>query len=80
MITFVFGWQHAPVREFPKATDIPLTLDYFFYPVLFAIYYVNKKAKGGLWSRCIYFFVWISVISLFDNVIERYTDLLEYEW
>ncbi|RTR30033.1 hypothetical protein EKG37_14130 [Robertmurraya yapensis] len=79
MITFAFGWQSAPVRLLPKATDMPLTLDYFFYPVLFAIYYVNKKSKGSLWPRFIYFFVWISVLSLFDIVIEKYTDLLEYE-
>ena len=63
MTTFSFGWQHAPVRELPKATDMPLTLDYFFYPVLFAIYYINKKTKDGIWSRFIYFFVWISVIG-----------------
>ena len=79
MITFALDWQHAPVREFPKATHMPLTLDYFFYPVSFAIYYVNKKSKDCLWSRFIYFFVWISVITLFDNVLERYTDLIAYD-
>lgn len=79
MITFSLGWQHAPVRLLPKATDLPITLDYFFYPVLFAIYYVNKKVKGGLWSRFIYFCVWISVITLYDFAIERYTDLLVYD-
>lgn len=79
MATFALDWQHSPVHLLPKATDMPLTLDYFFYPVLFAIYYGNKKSKGGLWSRFIYFFVWISVITFYDSVIERYTDLLEYK-
>ncbi|WP_257535724.1 CBO0543 family protein [Mesobacillus foraminis] len=79
MITFKFDWQHSPVRLFPKATDMPLTLDYFFYPVLFALFYGTKKLRGSLRSRFIYFFVWISVLTLFDSVIERYTDLLEYE-
>jgi hypothetical protein len=68
----------APVRELPKATDLPLTIDYFFYPVLFSIFYVNKRV-GSLWSRFTYFLVWISASALFDIAIERYTDLLEYE-
>lgn len=77
---FKYDLLRAPVRELPKATDLPLTIDYFFYPVLFAIYYVHRSSKGNLWSRITYFFVWVSVISLFDILIERYTDLLEYEF
>ncbi|MDV2583751.1 CBO0543 family protein, partial [Alkalibacillus haloalkaliphilus] len=69
----------APVREFPKATDLPLTIDYFFYPVLFSIFYVKKRERGRPWSRISYFFVWISVITLLDVVRERYTGLLEYK-
>ncbi len=78
MPSFQFGLLSAPVRLLPKATDIPLTINYFFYPVLFSIFYVNKRVKGSLWFRITYFFVWVSVITLFDVVIERYTDLLEY--
>jgi hypothetical protein len=80
MPSFQYGLISAPVREFPKATDLPLTIDYFFYPVLFSIFYVHKRVQGSLWSRITYFFVWISVITLFDIVIERYTELLEYEF
>jgi hypothetical protein len=79
MFAFQYGLMSAPVREFPIATDLPLTVDYFFYPVLFSIFYVNKKVNGSLSSRITYFLVWISVVSLFDNVIERYTDLLNYK-
>ncbi|MFT4416183.1 CBO0543 family protein [Fredinandcohnia humi] len=78
MPAFTYGLLTAPVRELPKATDLPLTIDYFFYPVLFSIYYVNKRIKGSLWYRFTYFFIWITVITLFDIVLERYTDLLEY--
>ncbi|KEF35911.1 hypothetical protein M670_04928 [Schinkia azotoformans MEV2011] len=78
MPSFQFGLLSAPVRVLPKATDLPLTINYFFYPVLFSIFYVNKRAKGSLWSRITYFFVWVSIITLFDVVIERFTDLLEY--
>ncbi len=78
MPAFKYGLLSAPVREFPKATDLAITIDYFFYPVLFSIFYVHKRVKGSLWSTLIYFFVWVSFITLFDVVIERYTDLLEY--
>lgn len=80
MPAFQFGLLTAPMREFPKATDLPLTIDYFFYPVLFSIFYINKKVKSSLGYRFAYFIVWISIITLFDIILERYTDLLEYEW
>ncbi|MFZ7946083.1 CBO0543 family protein [Neobacillus sp. 19] len=79
MPSFKLGLLSAPVRELPKATDLPLTIDYFFYPSLFAIFYVHRRVKGSLAFRLTYFFVWISVITLIDIVLERYTDLLEYE-
>lgn len=78
MPAFTYGVVSAPVNEFPKATDLAITINYFFYPVMFSIYYVHRKVKGGLWSKFAYFFLWISSITLFDIVIEKYTDLLEY--
>ncbi|MFE8694923.1 CBO0543 family protein [Cytobacillus sp. FJAT-53684] len=78
MPSFRYGLLSAPVRLMPNATELPLTINYFFYPVLFSIFYVNKRVKDSLWSKIIYFFVWVSVITLYDIVIERYTDLLEY--
>ena len=80
MPAFKYNLLKAPVRELPKATDLPLTIDYFFYPVLFSIFYVHRRVKGSLGSRITYFFVWVSASSLLDIVIERYTDLLEYEF
>ncbi|MDR7001357.1 CBO0543 family protein [Neobacillus niacini] len=79
MPSFQLDLLRAPVREFPKATDLPFTIDYFFYPVLFSIYYVHKKRRGSLGYRMTYFFVWVSIITLYDIVLERYTDLLEYD-
>lgn len=39
----------------------------------------NKRVMVGLWLKFRYFFIWVSIITLlFDIVIERYTDLLEY--
>lgn len=79
MFSFKYGLLSAPVRELPRATNLPITIYYFFYPLLFSIFYVYKKVERSLWSRFIYFFIWVTIITLFDNVIARYTDLLEYE-
>ncbi|MBL4954354.1 hypothetical protein JK635_19515 [Neobacillus sp. YIM B02564] len=79
MPSFKYGLLSAPVRELPKATDLPLTINYFFYPVLFAIYYVRYQPKSSLWYRFTYFFVWATGTTLFDIMLERYTDLLEYQ-
>lgn len=38
MPAFTFGLLSAPVRELPKATDLALTINYFFYLVLFSIF------------------------------------------
>jgi hypothetical protein len=79
MPSFQIGLLSAPVREFPTATDLPITIDYFFYPVLFSIYYVNRKVNGLLSSKIRYFFIWTTAITLYDILLERYTDLLKYE-
>ncbi|MFP7298963.1 CBO0543 family protein [Neobacillus niacini] len=79
MPAFKYDLLRAPFRELPKAADLPLTIDYFFYPVLFAIYYVHRKIGASLIVRFTYYFVWVTAAALFDIVLERYTDLLEYE-
>ncbi|PKR86438.1 CBO0543 family protein [Heyndrickxia camelliae] len=79
MPSFQFGLLSAPVREFPKATDLPVTIDYLFYPALFSIFYVNKKVRASLWYSFAYYFIWITATTLFDSMLEKYTGLLEYK-
>ena len=79
MPSFTYGLLSAPVRILPKATDLTVTINYFFYPILFAIFFVHRKVKKSLWFRLTYFFVWISIVTIYDTVLERYTDLIKYE-
>jgi hypothetical protein len=79
MPSFTYGLLSAPVRLFPKATDLTVTINYFFYPVLFAIFYVHRIAKKSLFFRFTYFFVWISCLTIYDTLLERYTDLIKYD-
>jgi hypothetical protein len=66
-----------PTREFPHATDILITTDYFFYPLLCGFYIIYEPKVNLLW-RTLYLSLWISGIVLFDVLIERYTNLIEY--
>lgn len=78
LFVFRYGLFSAPVREFPKATDLSITIDYFFYPVMFAVFYVRRKEKAGYVRRAARLVLWISCLTLYDILIERYTDLLVY--
>ncbi|WP_248924402.1 CBO0543 family protein [Paenibacillus hamazuiensis] len=75
---FTYNLLSAPVREFPKASDLAITINYFFYPVLFSIFYFHRRVKGKWWSRLTYFLIWITAITSLDVTLEKYTDLLEY--
>ena len=79
MPSFTYGLLSAPVRILPKATDLTVTINYFFYPILFAIFFVHRNVKKSLWFRLTYFFVWISIVTTYDTVLERYTDLIKYK-
>lgn len=78
MPSFQYGLISSPVRIFPKATDLSITINYIFYPVVFSIYYVHKKEISNRLNKFIYFFIAVSIVTLFDVIIERYTDLLDY--
>lgn len=75
--SFYFEVFSAPVREFPKASALPITIDYFFYPILFSFYYVHQRNSARFsWKT---FFAWVFIVTVIDILIERYTELLQYE-
>ncbi|WP_127533927.1 CBO0543 family protein [Paenibacillus kobensis] len=78
LFAFRYGLLSAPVREFPKATDLSITINYFFYPALFAVFYSRRKEKAGLARRATMLVLWITCLTIFDGLIEQYTGLLEY--
>lgn len=70
-----------PVREFPKATDVLVTTEYFFYPLLSGFYIVfepKPKHKRSLAIRAVHLSIWTSGLVLIDHLLEKYTNLIEY--
>lgn len=71
-----------PVREFPKATDIQVTLNYLFYPLICG-FYIIFEPKRNYWVRILYLSLWVSGLVLSIVMIEKYTNLItfvHYAW
>jgi hypothetical protein len=66
-----------PFREFPKATDLMLTTEYFFYPLMCGFYIIYEPKLKYL-GRFFYLSLWISVLVIIDVMMEKYTNLIEY--
>jgi hypothetical protein len=66
-----------PIREFPKATDLLLTTEYFFYPLMCG-FYIIYEPKLNYFIRFLYLSSWISILVIVDVMIEKYTNLIEY--
>jgi hypothetical protein len=67
-----------PVREFPKATDLLFTTEYFFYPVICTVCYLFESRRSRMSERLLTVLFFISLLTLIDGCLERYTDLVEY--
>ncbi|CAM3832732.1 CBO0543 family protein [Marinicrinis lubricantis] len=77
LIHVYYGLLSFPVREFPKATDLLVTTEYFFYPLICG-YYVVYEPSRHVGARMAYLALWVTGLTTIDIVIERYTDLIEY--
>ena len=73
-----YGLLSFPVREFPKATDVLFTTEYFFYPLTLG-WYTRFEHKESLMIRLCYMAIWVTVITGIDYLIEKYSDLIVYE-
>lgn len=66
-----------PIREFPKATDLLLTTEYFFYPLLCGFYIIHEP-KSNYFIQFLYLSLWVSILVIIGVIIEKYTNLIEY--
>jgi len=66
-----------PTREFPIATDLLVTTEYFFYPLLCG-FYIIYEPKVNFFFRIIYLSLFTSLLVLLDVILEKHTNLIEY--
>lgn len=77
LIHVEFNLLDYPVREFPKATELLITTEYFFYPLLCG-FYIAFEPKRSIMGRFIYLSIWISALALYDLILVNYTNLIDY--
>jgi hypothetical protein len=66
-----------PHRLLPHLTNIPLTFDYTTFPVIHAFFYQWTASRNGLQMVGIALVI-TSVITFLEYLMERYTDLINY--
>ncbi|SDC71515.1 hypothetical protein SAMN02799630_01266 [Paenibacillus sp. UNCCL117] len=67
-----------PVREFPKATDLLVTTEYFFYPFFCALYVIREPMNQSRinWKSLI---TCVTAATVIDLLLATYTNLVRYE-
>ncbi|WP_326116516.1 CBO0543 family protein [Paenibacillus alginolyticus] len=66
-----------PLREFPKASDLNITFKVVWMPVASGLYYIYRPRANKL-TKCFYFAVWISLLTLIDGMLAAKTELVDY--
>jgi hypothetical protein len=66
-----------PVREFPLATSINFTTEFWAYPLLCALFVIYKD-RFPRWRKYVFLGAIITILTTVDVLIESYTDLIEY--
>ncbi|MEH7073643.1 CBO0543 family protein [Neobacillus drentensis] len=67
-----------PVRELPIATNVLFTTEYFFYPLVCGVYLAYEPKRRSYWVRLFYLSVWISALTVYDLILAKFTNLIEY--
>lgn len=74
-----FGWWDFPVRFLQGVRDVSFTVNVIIVPVL-AMFWVRHSPM----SRIKWAFLWTTILTGFEYLAERYTDLIAYhngyEW
>jgi hypothetical protein len=71
------GLLTFPVREFPVATDINFTIEFWVHPLIFVFYSLHKDRFPG-WKKYAYLAAIITLLTIVDKLIESYTGLIDY--
>lgn len=78
-ILFVqIGYTAYPVRDFPHATGVNVSLLYLFFPMVFTWSMLLFPQKAHLWRKIVHYFIFASITVWFTYFISTYTDLMKF--
>lgn len=72
-----------PVRIFKNATKTSFTFEYLVFPIVGSIFNIHYPNNSSFFKKLIYSGSIVSVITLVEVLIEKFTDNIEYinwEW
>lgn len=85
LVTWLFGLLVVekglikyPVRLFKKANKTSFSFEYFFYPVLCAVFNLHYPENKNKLIKFLYYLLNIGFITLVEFFAERYTNLIKY--
>lgn len=67
-----------PVRIFENSTTTSFTFEYFAYPAICALFNIHYPKSKNKLKRFIYYIAYTSGITVFELILEKNTDLIEY--
>ena len=73
-----FNVLSFPVREFPKASDMSITLMILLMPLLCALYVIYEPRKSWL-IRALYLVLWVNITTMTDITISHYSELQDHK-
>ncbi|MFC5449743.1 CBO0543 family protein [Paenibacillus aestuarii] len=79
MMQVQFGLISFPVREFPKATDLLVTSEFFMYPYACGLYFINKPKARGTLFKISALMLWVTCLTGIDLFLVNFTHLISYD-
>lgn len=75
------GWLEYPVREFYRANSTSFSFEYLILPIICIFFNLCYPDDKSVRQKLIYYFLFGSIFTLFEFLVEKFTLLLKYnEW
>jgi len=84
LVVVEMGMLEYPVRLFASVSRTSFTYEYYFFPIICAIFIVYfPNDHRSIWIKMGYYVGYTSILTICEVMIEEYTELIEYihwEW
>ncbi|MDN4495500.1 CBO0543 family protein [Ureibacillus aquaedulcis] len=83
LVVVELGLLQYPVRFFASINRASFTYEYFFLPVICALFNARYPSNRSTLIQCGYYIGYTSILTISEILFEKYTDLIKYinwEW
>jgi len=77
-VTVQYKLIEYPVRYFSYAFRTSFTFEYIMFPIISVLFNLYFPRKGSKLRKSLYTFSFPTVLIIFEIIIEKYTDNIEY--